>query len=55
LLLSKNARFTVRSIIKEPPLEKELFKNAAAKSSTPEGRRRLLKGVDTELADFRSD
>jgi len=54
-LRSKNARFTVRAIIKEPAEIDKFFKEAAAKASTPEGRRRLLKALETAETDFRSD
>jgi len=55
-LLSKNARFTVRSIFAYRLADGDkFFKEAAEKAATPEAKQRLLKALETADEDWRSD
>lgn len=55
-LLSKNARYTIRLILKNDRASaQEFFKEAAAKASSPEAAKRLLKALETADEDFKSD
>ena len=55
-VLSTNARFTVRTIFgwREKEGDK-FFREMAEKATTPEGKQRLLKALDTAEADIRPD
>jgi hypothetical protein len=53
---SRNARYAIRWIFRdEPSKADELFNGAAAKASTPEGKQRLLKALETAHEDWKSD
>lgn len=55
-LLSKNARFTVRSIFAHIRADGDkFFREAADKAATPEAKQRLLKALETADEDWKSD
>jgi hypothetical protein len=55
-LLSKNARFTVRSIFAYRSADGDkFFREAAEKAPTPEAKQRLLKALETADDDWKSD
>lgn len=55
-LMSKNARYTVRSIFAYRQADGDkFFKKAADKASTPEAKERLLKALETADEDWKSD
>lgn len=56
-LAAKNARYTVRVIFRDDEESRAdaFFKEQAAKASTPEAKRRLLRALETAQEDMRSD